>query len=73
MSGGMLDKLKPTSGSIFSLSDSAHKSMIAARQPMNMGLQTRHLTISGAMLGGVAFSNRKRRSRGFNRSRGNRF
>ena len=73
MSGGMLDKLKPTSGSIFSLSDAAHKSMMAARQPMNMGLQTRHLTISGAMLGGMAFSNRKRRSRGFNRSRGNRF
>jgi outer membrane biosynthesis protein TonB len=73
MSEGMLGKLRPGSGSIFSLSDAAHKSMMAARKPMNMGLQTRHLTISGAMLGGVAFSNRKRRSRGFNRSRGNRF
>lgn len=73
MSGGMLEKLTPNSGSIFSLSDTAYKSMMAARKPMNMGLQTRHLTISGAMLGGMAFSNRKNRSRGFNRSRGNRF
>lgn len=39
-----------------------------------IGMQTRYLVGSGAMLSGVAFSSpRKDRSRGFNRNRGNRF
>ena len=73
MSPGGLSRLDPGSGSIFSMSKEAHESILKTRQPMNMGIQTRHLTLSGGMLGGMAFSNRKRRSRGFNRSRGNRF
>ena len=73
MSPGGLSRLHPDSGSIFSMSQEAYSSVLKTRQPMNMGIQTRHLTLSGSMLGGMAFSNRKRRSRGFNRSRGNRF
>lgn len=39
-----------------------------------IGMQSRYLVGSGAMLSGVAFSSpRKDRSRGFNRNRGNRF
>ena len=68
--GAILD---PNLSKFSSMSKANYESLVASKKPMNMGVQTRHLTLSGAMLGGVAFSKRKRRSRGFNRSRGNRF